>query len=58
MFRGVIYDNLMERYWKTKKCSTIAEMMEQVNASIERLCKRCGINKTDCRFELDHIEEF
>jgi hypothetical protein len=56
MYRGLILDNLTGGQLKTKKCNTEAEARNETEKSIERLCKKYHVEKTDNRFILDSIE--
>jgi len=54
MYRGIIFDNLLDKNILTKKCSTEQEAKEEARKSQERLAKKF---KTDItRFDIIGVE--
>jgi hypothetical protein len=49
MYRGIIFDNLLDRNILTKKCKSEKEAREASKESQERLCKKfnCHVSRFD-----------
>jgi hypothetical protein len=56
MFRGLIYDNLLEQFRTTKPCNTETEAREEAKNKIERLSNSYKVSVSDGRFYLESIE--
>lgn len=56
MFRGLIYDNLLEQMRTTKPCNTEIEAREEAKQKINRLNSTYTKDEKSQRFSLECIE--